>query len=85
MSGMGEKIRITATYDVEVIDEMELRTAGFKARHANPALALSYNEHLQDSASEALKILLGHAAITNLPGARPVNVTVVAEPITDVP
>ncbi|OZF24608.1 hypothetical protein CH296_28265 [Rhodococcus sp. 14-2496-1d] len=79
---MGEKIRVTTTFDVEVTDEMTLRSAGFKARQANPALSLSWDDTL-DSNAEALKLLLGHVAISSIPGARPLAVSTTSVPITD--
>ena len=76
MLSMGAKYRVTATYDIEVTDETALRDAAFKERHRSPALALSYDEAVDDSELGALKMLLGHGAITSVPGAVPIQVEV---------
>lgn len=70
------KYRIVATYEVEIMDEMALRDAAFKERHKSQALALSYDEGAHDSVLEAVKMMLGPRAITSVPGAAPVKVTV---------
>jgi len=66
---MGRKYVITASYELEVSDEMALRDFGFKARLGNPAFAASYEE-TDDNTGAALNVVFGHALPTSVPGVR---------------
>jgi hypothetical protein len=85
MSDMGKRVRITATYDVELRDELAVRDAGFKTRLANPAFAASYNEDEDDDVARALFVLFGHRLPKSVEGVHIERSTIKQEPITDVP
>ncbi|WP_213572477.1 hypothetical protein [Rhodococcus sp. USK13] len=79
-----KKVRVTATYEFEIVDELAVRDAGFKARMGNPAFAATYEDQSDDDVMRAVAILFGHKLPKSVDGIAVVRTEVRPEDITNV-
>lgn len=81
---MTTEITVTVSYRLEVVDELALREAGFRAIRADPRLAEVF-QGKEDSTTNALGILLRMPP--ELPGVRVRQHTVTVDPadVDDMP
>ena len=74
---MTKRVLVTATYEIEVEDELAVRDAGFKTRMANPSFASAYKDQEDDDVKRSLSVLFGHRLPKSVDGIRVVKSTIV--------